>query len=104
MAIEERNPENCSVVEGNEIGTKWSEIGNEGGDCYLKGKNVIEDYEDGWGVNWDDIIEDFLPAMSIIGRANNTIVLFPKKFSICSPFHLHRRIMYVRSVDPSNMR
>ena len=52
MAIEERNPENRSVVEGNEIG-------NEGGDCDLKGKEVIEDYEYGWGVNWDDVFEDY---------------------------------------------
>ncbi|KAL1808056.1 hypothetical protein ACET3Z_025046 [Daucus carota] len=52
MAIEERNPENRSVVEGNEIG-------NEGSDCDLKGKQVIEDYEDGWGVNWDDVFEDY---------------------------------------------
>ena len=50
MAIEERDPDNRSVVEGNEIGSNWIEIGNKGGDCDLKGKEVIEEYEDGWGV------------------------------------------------------
>ena len=28
-------------MEGNEIGSNWIEIGNEGGDCDLKGKEVI---------------------------------------------------------------
>ncbi|KAL1810391.1 hypothetical protein ACET3Z_027381 [Daucus carota] len=54
MAIEERDPDNRSVVEGNGIGSNWIEIGNKGGDCDLKGKEIIEDYEDGWGENWDD--------------------------------------------------
>ena len=45
-------------MEGNEIGSNWIEIGNEGGDCDLKGKEVIEEYEDDWGVG-DDIIEDY---------------------------------------------
>ncbi|KAL1810393.1 hypothetical protein ACET3Z_027383 [Daucus carota] len=58
MAIEERDPDNHSVVEGNEIGSNWIEIGNEGGDCDLKEKEVIEEYEDDWGVG-DDIIEDY---------------------------------------------
>ncbi|KAL1810400.1 hypothetical protein ACET3Z_027390 [Daucus carota] len=77
--IGQRNPEKRSTVEENEgdfkemkeggsdkEGINWGEI-EEAEEIYLrevknrradKGKEVIEDYEDGWGVNWDDIIED----------------------------------------------
>nr|XP_017219043.1 PREDICTED: uncharacterized protein LOC108196320 isoform X2 [Daucus carota subsp. sativus] len=77
--IEQRNPEKRGMVKENEgdfkekkeggsdkEGSNWGEI-EEAEEIYLrevknrradKGKEVIEDYEDGWGVNWDDIIED----------------------------------------------
>ena len=68
--IEERNPENRSLVEESEGDFKQMKDGGECGDSEDveesynlevknkmadKGKEVIEDYEAGWGENWDDV-------------------------------------------------